>query len=135
MDKSVFLDTAYIIALIITDDQFHKISLNTSRQIVAEKINLVTSELVLVEILDTLSKVKYRNEALITTKKLKQGITVIDTNKELLLKAYSLYEKRPDKEWGMTDCYSFVIMEKYNIKQVLTTDAHFEQAGFKILLK
>jgi predicted nucleic acid-binding protein len=42
---------------------------------------------------------------------------------------------RPDKDWSLTDCTSFVVMENENIKEALTADRHFEQAGFTALLK
>ena len=48
-------------------------------------------------------------------------------------KALKLYEQRTDKEWGMVDCFSFVVMKKLRLKYVLTTDHHFVQAGFRIL--
>lgn len=35
----------------------------------------------------------------------------------------------------MTDCSSFLIMERYGIDSALTYDWHFEQAGFKALLR
>ena len=41
-----------------------------------------------------------------------------------------LYESRPDKEWSLTDCISFVVMKKEGIVEALTEDRHFEQAGF-----
>jgi uncharacterized protein len=47
----------------------------------------------------------------------------------------SLYEQRPDKEWSLTDCISMEAMRREQIRHVLTTDHHFEQAGFEILLK
>jgi hypothetical protein len=47
----------------------------------------------------------------------------------------SLYRSRADKEWSMTDCISFVVMKERGIKEALTADHHFEQAGFKALLK
>lgn len=31
-------------------------------------------------------------------------------------------------------CISFVVMQEHNLTQVLTTDHHFEQAGFHNLL-
>jgi len=40
-----------------------------------------------------------------------------------------------DKEWGLTDCISFVVMKDRKLTDVLTTDHHFEQAGFKSLLR
>jgi len=47
--------------------------------------------------------------------------------------ALSLYEERTDKQWGMVDCFSFVIMRKLKLKACLGTDHHFIQAGFKNL--
>ena len=39
-----------------------------------------------------------------------------------------------DKECGLTDCVSFVVMQERNLTQALTTDRHFGQAGFADLL-
>jgi predicted nucleic acid-binding protein len=44
-------------------------------------------------------------------------------------------ERRPDKWWSLTDCISFIVMQQEGLTEALTTDHHFEQAGFKILLK
>lgn len=46
-----------------------------------------------------------------------------------------LYRERPDKDWSLTDCISFVAMEERGIREALTGDHHFEQAGFVALLK
>jgi len=54
---------------------------------------------------------------------------------ELLEKSYQLYCFRADKEWGLTDCTSFVVMETVRMNRAFTADRHFEQAGFSILLK
>ena len=43
------------------------------------------------------------------------------------------YQDRPDKEWGLTDCVSFVLMEREAITEALTADEHFRQAGFEAL--
>ncbi len=45
-----------------------------------------------------------------------------------------LYAHRPDKGWSLTDCISFVTMERMGIEEALTVDRHFEQAGFRPLL-
>ena len=47
----------------------------------------------------------------------------------------SSFAARPDKEWSLTDCISFVAMNERDITDALTSDHHFEQAGFRILLK
>jgi hypothetical protein len=46
-----------------------------------------------------------------------------------------LYSRRSDKEWSLTDCISFVVMQEQGIGEALTGDRHFEQAGFRALLK
>ena len=54
---------------------------------------------------------------------------------ETFSQAAVLYGRRSDKAWSMTDCLSFVIMKRDGLVEALTTDHHFEQAGFTILLK
>jgi uncharacterized protein len=49
--------------------------------------------------------------------------------------AWQLWESRLDKEWSLVDCSSFVVMQKRGLTEALTTDHHFEQAGFIRLLK
>ncbi|NCO53669.1 MAG: type II toxin-antitoxin system VapC family toxin [Deltaproteobacteria bacterium] len=51
------------------------------------------------------------------------------------MRAEIFFQERPDKEWGLTDCVSFVIMTERKISAALTTDVHFEQAGFQVLLR
>ncbi|MCI0540961.1 MAG: hypothetical protein L0Z50_37650 [Verrucomicrobiales bacterium] len=60
---------------------------------------------------------------------------VVAASSELLKRGWVLYHGRPDKEWQLTDCVSFVVMEEEGITDALTGDRHFEQAGFKALLK
>jgi predicted nucleic acid-binding protein len=38
------------------------------------------------------------------------------------------------KDWSLTDCISFVVMEERGVTEALTSDRHFEQAGFASLL-
>jgi len=61
-------------------------------------------------------------------------VKIIPASSELFTKALKLYEQRPDKSWGLTDCASFVAMAENNLTDALTTDEHFRQAGFKALL-
>jgi predicted nucleic acid-binding protein len=64
-----------------------------------------------------------------------RDVRVLMPDTEQFLAGISLYEARPDKDWSLTDCISFVVMEREKIGQALTADHHFEQAGFVALLK
>ena len=52
----------------------------------------------------------------------------------LLRKALELYRSRDDKEWGLTDCISMVVMQEQGLLEVVTADHHFKQAGFRASL-
>lgn len=59
---------------------------------------------------------------------------IVRLTPELLDRGVSLLRNRPDKEWPLTDCISFVVMQEQGLSDALTADRHFEQAGFKSLL-
>ena len=61
-------------------------------------------------------------------------IEVVPFQPELIDSAMQLYRTRPDKNWSLTDCLSFVVMERRNLTDALTTDGHFEQAGLKVMM-
>lgn len=47
---------------------------------------------------------------------------------------WQFFAARPDKEWSLTDCLSMLVCQRLNITDILTSDHHFTQAGFKRLL-
>jgi len=62
-------------------------------------------------------------------------IVILPCTDQLLNEGISLYAQRSDKEWTLTDCISFVVLQREGITEALTGDHHFEQAGFLALLK
>ena len=60
---------------------------------------------------------------------------IVFVDEPLFHAGLELYLARPDKDWSLTDCISFVVMEREGITDALTGDKHFEQAGFVALLK
>ena len=60
---------------------------------------------------------------------------IIHIDEDLDIKSWELLSNRADKNWSLADCSSFVIMQENEILAPLTTDHHFEQAGFVRLLK
>lgn len=60
---------------------------------------------------------------------------VIPAAPDLFEAGLRLHDQRRDKEWSLTDCISFVVMERRGLTRALTHDHHFEQAGFEALLR
>jgi len=60
---------------------------------------------------------------------------IVTLSQDLLQSGLSLYEQRSDKDWGLTDCISFIVMQREQIQEAFTSDKHFEQAGFIRLLQ
>jgi hypothetical protein len=131
--NNFFLDTAYAIALSAVTDQYHQKAEILSRQIETEAILLITTRAVILEIGNALAKLRYRAAAIELLDSLEEDLNVeiIPLSEELYSQAIELYRQRPDKEWGITDCISFVVMQDYGVTDALTTDEHFNQAGFK----
>lgn len=58
---------------------------------------------------------------------------IVNVDEGIFNDAWSLFAKYRDKDWSFTDCTSFTIMEKFDIKSAFTFDKHFKQAGYRIL--
>ena len=131
-----FLDSAYAIALSAVTDQYHNKAEILARQIEKNSIQMITTRAVILEIGNALSKLRYRAAAIELLDSLEEdpNVQIINLSEELYNRSLKLYRQRPDKEWGLTDCVSFVVMKDYKITEVLTTDEHFKQAGYIALL-
>lgn len=137
MQSEVFLDTAYAIALAAPSDQLHPAAVALAEQLEAEKTRLLTTQAVLLEIGNALSKQRYRVACvqLLSSLEGDPSVEIVTLTPELYAEAFGLYRGRPDKEWGLIDCVSFVVMGARGIVEALTADEHFEQAGFTALLR
>jgi uncharacterized protein len=98
---------------------------------------LVTTEWVLTELADGLASSRQRGMFVQTREALlaDENVQIVAFNMELYLEGIRLYAARPDKEWSLTDCISFVVMRREGLSDALTGDHHFEQAGFTALLR
>lgn len=131
-----FLDAAYAIALSAVTDQYHKKAEILAGQIETDAIQMITTRAVILEIGNALAKLPYRAAAIELLDSLEEdpNVKIIALSEELCNRAMELFCQRSDKEWGLTDCVSFVVMQDYEITDALTTDEHFKQAGFRALL-
>ena len=137
MTSEVFLDTAFAIALSVATDEHHKRAEELADQLEAAATHLVTTRAVLLEIGNALSKQRYRPAAveLLTAMEQDGQVEIVPLSEELYERAFELFCHRLDKEWGFVDCVLFIVMQERGLTAALTTDEHFEQAGFRALLR
>lgn len=133
----MFLDTSFAIAITLASDAAHERAAELSQQLKARGTRVVTTNVILMEIGDALSRQRYRRYVLPLLNHLRGDptIEIVNLSAELFERAIKLYSQRPDKEWGLTDCVSFVVMQERGIMDALTADEHFQQAGFRAMLR
>lgn len=131
-----FVDAGFVIALINRHDQLHTAARLLSVQLRASSARLVTTQAVLFEIGNALAKQRYRAEAvrLLASMQNDPLVEIVPITPVLFDKAFNLYRTRPDKEWGLVDSFSFVVMAERGLQQALSADEHFEQAGFRLAI-
>lgn len=135
----VFWDTAAFLALLNTRDQLHQPAVVISQRLAIERRPMLTTSAVLVETANSLSKVSSRELAWRLMNSIQQSAESgaaewIYVDHGLWQRGWQLYRQRLDKEWSLTDCFSFIVMQDYHILEAFTSDHHFEQAGFSRLL-
>jgi uncharacterized protein len=130
-----FMDTYYFLALRNPTDAGHAKALALTRQLGPQK--LVTTTWVLTEVADALAAPLNRSGFPDLLRRLRSdpNTSIVPCEEALFQRGVDLYESRPDKEWSLTDCISFVAMQEQGLTEALTGDHHFEQAGFRALLK
>jgi hypothetical protein len=98
---------------------------------------LVTTAWVLTEVADGLASTPRRQvfRGLLANLEVNKNNLIVPANSETFEKGVELYHARPDKQWSLTDCTSFVVMSEERITEALSGDRHFEQAGFTALRK
>ena len=101
--NSVFLDTAYAIALASITDEFHPQALALAGELKGSRTRLVTTWAILLEIGNALSRVQYRHAAtqLLSSLRTDSSVEIIPLSDELLDHALMLYSERLDKEWAL----------------------------------
>jgi uncharacterized protein len=129
----VFADTFYFLAIINAKDFAHRKAVEFSA---SREVALLTTAWVLTELADGLSDSlhRYAFQHVVNGLRSDPEAIVVPPSQRLFEQGIDLYNARKDKEWSLTDCISFIVMERHGIQEALTGDRHFEQAGFRALL-
>jgi predicted nucleic acid-binding protein len=132
----LFADAFFFVAILNRNDQAH------ARAVVylnpRPKRRLVTTSWVVTEVGDAMASGPSSRRAFLSLLAALRGdpmVELLPPDPDLFERGLDLYARRPDKEWSLTDCISFVVMADRGLTDALTGDRHFEQAGFRALLR
>lgn len=133
MPTRIFIDTLFVVALINPRDQHHAKATELAAKY--ENHPFLVSDAVLLEIGNGLAR-NYKHEAIEVIEGFfnSEEVEIVRLTPELFERAFDLYKRYKDKDWGLIDCISFVVMTEAGVTQALTFDQHFEQAGFEALM-
>ena len=134
----IFVDTSGLAAYFEKGEFHHRSAVALVRKFGTTKTKLLTTNYVINELSALLLRPKRvgrsRRLEILEEMKSEPWLEVVHIDVEVDLKAWQLLKSRPDKDWSLVDCSSFVVMRERGISHALTNDRHFEQAGFTRLL-
>lgn len=136
MTHPVFVDSAAWIALLHRGDSLHARAVEVYRRLVGEDRKLLTTSLILIEVASAFAVISRRHLAIQLEERYRQTEIgeLVWIDEDLYRRGWKLYRERPDKEWSLVDCTSFIVMQERDVVEALTSDHHFEQAAFRKLL-
>lgn len=134
MSSKIFVDTLFVVALINRRDAYHTRASQVAD--LYEGQSLITTEAVLLEIGNALAR-NFKSQAIEVINDFLSSaeVELVHLTPQIFDRGYALYKQYTDKEWGLIDCISFVVMRDAGVKSALTFDQHFVQAGFQALMR
>lgn len=128
-----FADTFYFLALLNRDDATHARAMAATRS----HAEIVTTDFILLEPGNACARAADHADfiALVDGIRMSPRFRIVPLSGRLLEAGLKLMQDRSDKDWSLTDCISFRVMEEEALVAALTGDRHYEQAGFQALLK
>ena len=134
--KSIFVDTSALIAIGNKDDDFYERAITIQKKLLQTNHRFLTTNAIILELFNAFSQTQHKLIAI-------KFINLINKSKQwnclpvdkLIVQGIEMFQNRLDKNWSLIDCISMKVAKEHGIIDIFTTDHHFEQAGFTILLK
>jgi uncharacterized protein len=131
----VFVDTGGWIAVTVVSDSFHKVATTYYVDLLSRRVRLFTSNYVVDE---TITRIRYdighaeacRFSDLFEQAQKRQLVTTLWVDETVAQEALQIFRRYSDQRFSLTDCNSFVLMQRHSLKEALTFDSHFEAFGF-----
>lgn len=137
MARAVLVDTGFVVALLDPLDGLNARALAVARSLAAKGVPLVTTDAIILEIANYFSRGPLRTECLdwLDVIRASPGWEVLPLDRTLLRRGEARYRRFSDKTWSLTDCISMEVMLERRLRDAAAHDVHFEQAGFRALLR
>lgn len=130
--NTVFLDTGYLIALEVLDDQYHEAAAVHWSNLLHDMPLVVTTSYVLDEVVTFFNSRNLHSKAVETGENIlnSPSIRFVHIDESLFQEGWTYFKKHADKSYSFTDCISFIVMNRLGIVTAITFDEHFKQAGY-----
>jgi predicted nucleic acid-binding protein len=136
MATEIFVDTSGFFALLAAKDDRHDQAVACLHAAANDAVRFVTTDYVLDEMATLLQArgMAHLLPAFFASVLESKVCRVEWMDAELFGRAKTFFLRHSDKSYSFTDCASFCTMQVLGLRQALTKDAHFSQAGFSALL-
>jgi hypothetical protein len=120
MKSHYFLDTSYIIALEIKNEQAHVPVLQHWLTLVESKPFLTTTTYVFDEVITFFNSRNLHDKAVEVGNSLldNANVELIEIDRSLFNQGWQYFQKHRDKSYSFTDCLSFIVMENYKLRRI-----------------
>jgi uncharacterized protein len=131
---ALFADSSFYVAVVNPRDELHARAIAVAK---AHRGRTITTEYVLLETGNRLAKPANRQAFVALVDRLRSDpkVLIVPASTDLFDEGLALFADRSDKEWSLVDCTSLAVMQEQGIREALTADHHFEQAGFVVLIE
>jgi predicted nucleic acid-binding protein len=128
----LFLDTSYLLALELANDHNHHTAVQHWQQVSATHPSFMTTSYVFDEVVTFFNSRGYHTKAIQVGNTLLRSpsVQLLHVDESLFHEGWAYFQKHQDKDYSLTDCVSFVVMQRFGISTAYSFDKHFAQAGF-----
>jgi predicted nucleic acid-binding protein len=131
--NTAFVDTGYLLALELSNDQNHRAAQQHWQRLRTSPPPLVTTSYVFDEVVTFFNNRNLHAKAVQVGNSLlySPSVQFVLVDEALFRAGWAYFQQHQDKRYSLTDCISFIVMQKFGISTALAFDKHFTEAGFQ----